>query len=84
MRAFLVAESCIKHRTSPYRTVYDAARLSWADRDTSDGHKHNHALRLVAKAVLKDLWIEGRRLHEATNLPPTQRPPMPTPSPSAP
>jgi hypothetical protein len=28
-----------------------------------DGHKHARALRLVAKAVLKDLWRESRRLH---------------------
>ena len=30
----------------------------------SDGHKHARALRAVAKAVLKDLWREARRLHE--------------------
>ena len=29
----------------------------------SDGHKHARALRAVAKAVLKDLWREARRLH---------------------
>lgn len=28
-----------------------------------DGHKHARALRAVAKAVLKDLWRESRRLH---------------------
>lgn len=28
-----------------------------------DGHIHARALRLVAKAVLKDLWRESRRLH---------------------
>jgi hypothetical protein len=28
-----------------------------------DGHMHARALRLVAKAVLKDLWRESRRLH---------------------
>lgn len=31
----------------------------------SDGHKHARGLRAVAKAVLKDLWIEARRLHGA-------------------
>lgn len=62
MRAFLVAESCMKNRESPYRAVYDQARANWADRDISDGHKHNHALRLVAKAVLKDLFLEARRV----------------------
>ncbi|WP_130291689.1 hypothetical protein [Pseudonocardia sediminis] len=29
----------------------------------SAGHQHARALRLVAKAVLKDLWREARRLH---------------------
>jgi hypothetical protein len=29
----------------------------------SKGHQHARALRLVAKEVLKDLWIESRRLH---------------------
>jgi hypothetical protein len=62
MRAFLIAESCIKRMDSPYRPVYDAARASWADRDVKDGHKHNHALRLTAKAILKDLFVEARRL----------------------
>lgn len=28
----------------------------------SDGHKHARALRAVAKAVLRDLWREARRL----------------------
>lgn len=31
MRAFLVAESCIKQRTSPYRLVYDNGREKYAD-----------------------------------------------------
>jgi hypothetical protein len=62
MRAFLIAESCIKCMDSPYRAVYDKARASWVDRDVKDGHKHNHALRLVAKAVLRDLFLAARRL----------------------
>jgi hypothetical protein len=84
MRAFLVAESCIKHRSSPYRAVYDAGRVKYAEAvhpapcqrcgpagkpavvgsPLSDGHKHARALRLVAKAVLKDLWIEARRIRD--------------------
>lgn len=65
MRAYLIAESCIKAtgvrtQRSPYRDVYDAAREQYAERDTSDGHKHNMALRRVAKEILKDLWIETR------------------------
>jgi hypothetical protein len=62
MRAFLVAESCIKCMDSPYRAVYDKARASWADRDIKDGHKHNHALRLTAKAILKDLFLAAREV----------------------
>lgn len=58
-RAFLCAESCMKQRRSPYRAVYDNARANWADRETSDAHKHAHALRCVAKAILKDLWREA-------------------------
>jgi hypothetical protein len=61
MRAYLVATSCIKQMDSPYRAAYDAARASWADRDVSDGHKHNHALRVVAKEVLKDMFLTARR-----------------------
>jgi hypothetical protein len=64
MRMRLIAESCIKQMHSPYRAVYDEARASWADRDTTDLHKHNHALRKTAKAILKDMWRESMRLHE--------------------
>lgn len=31
MRAYLIAESCVKHRDSPYRPVYDAARAKHAE-----------------------------------------------------
>lgn len=61
MRAFLIAESCIKCRRSPYRAVYDAARANWSERDVKDGHKHNHALRVTAKAILRDLFLEARK-----------------------
>lgn len=30
----------------------------------SAGHQHARALRAISKALLKDLWIESRRLHE--------------------
>jgi hypothetical protein len=82
MRAYLVAESCIKHRSSPYRAVYDDGRAKYADAvhrfpcvrcgpsgspapvgsPLNDGHKHARALRLVAKAVLRDLWVEAKRI----------------------
>lgn len=62
MRTRLIAESCMKQAHSPYRAVYDRERLRWADRDTTDLHRHNHALRVVGKAMLLDLWREARRL----------------------
>lgn len=61
MRARLIAESCIKQAHSPYRGVYDRERAKWADRETSDGHKHAHALRVVAKEILKDIYKESAR-----------------------
>lgn len=105
MRAYLVAESCLKQLAktcvkpdgqawadhdpercacSPYRVVYDEGRRKYADavhqvpckrcgpsgrpaevgRPLSDGHKHARALRLVAKTVLKDLWLAARDIHE--------------------
>lgn len=30
----------------------------------SAGHQHARAMRLVMKAILKDLWLEAKRLHE--------------------
>lgn len=74
MRARLCAESCIKHRHSPYREVYDDARASWEDKETSDLHKHNHALRRVAKAILKDLWRAARAIQEPDSTQATREP----------
>jgi hypothetical protein len=84
MRTFLIAESCIKQRSSPYRAIYDAGRAKYADAahvhqcqrcgpsgkpalpgsPLSNGHQHARALRLVAKAILRDLWIEGHGTKE--------------------
>lgn len=49
---------------TPLGQVYLDARRAWAGRqdcpsckgECSDGHKHNHALRMVGKALLADLW----------------------------
>jgi hypothetical protein len=65
MRTHLVAVSCIKHASSPYRPVYEREREKWSSRDVTDGHRHNHALRVVGKRILLDLWREAR-LIEAT------------------
>lgn len=29
----------------------------------SDGHRHADALRITSKALLRDLWVEARRIH---------------------
>lgn len=65
MRAYLVALSCMKQMDSPYRAVYDARRAHTkvTRPEWTDGHSHNDALRVVAKAVLKELWREAARLH---------------------
>lgn len=64
MRAYLVAESCIKvvgsdtRQRSPFRDVYEARRAHTEQThpEWTDLHSHRDALRVVAKAVLKDLW----------------------------
>lgn len=63
-RAYLVAESCMKSPGGEYRAVYDAGRAKYLELPA--GHAHNRALRLVAKAVLRDIWIEAKAWHEAT------------------
>lgn len=92
MRARLVAESCIKARTSPYRLTYDEGRAKYADAvhnqpcpqcgpagkpaqpgsPLSAGHQHARALRLVAKAILRDMYLEAKRWHLETPQQPEQ------------
>lgn len=82
-RVWLIACSCIKQATSPYRAVYDGGRERYAEAlhqvecrrcgpsghpaatgtPLSAGHQHARALRLVSKAILRDLWAEARELH---------------------
>lgn len=53
-----LAKPCMQSRESPYRRVYDdrRARTLTTHPEWSDGHYHNDALRITAKAILKDLW----------------------------
>lgn len=64
-RAYLVATSCIKQAHSPYRKIYDDRRAVTAvsHPDWTPAHSHSDALRIVSKAILKNLWVESRRLH---------------------
>lgn len=62
-RLRLIAESMLK---AGNREGYDALRGHVADReDWTDGHKHAHALRVVGKEFLRDLYNESQRLHES-------------------
>ncbi|HVA92416.1 MAG TPA: hypothetical protein VNL71_21545 [Chloroflexota bacterium] len=80
---FVIAEGCKKQARSPYRAVYDACRVKYAEHvhdkpcppcgktghpapegsPWKKGHQQGAALEVVAKAILKDLWlasVEGR------------------------
>jgi hypothetical protein len=61
MIVHLMAESCLKAKArSPFGPVYDAARVEYESRDWSPLHRHNAALRLVGKEILRDLWVVAR------------------------
>jgi hypothetical protein len=66
-RAYLIAESCIKQAQSPYRPAYDARRAHTdiTHPEWTAGHSHNDAMRIVAKEVLKGLWLAARDVHAA-------------------
>ena len=64
-RAYLIATSCIKTK-GVYRDVYDKRRAHTAitNPEWTPGHSHNDALRILSKAMLKDLWKAARDYHE--------------------
>lgn len=78
-RAYLVATSCIKQTGTTYREVYDRRRAHTAitHPDWTDGHSHNDALRVLSKYILKQMWIEARRLHGFTGEENAEFPPLP-------
>ncbi|MER5843246.1 hypothetical protein ABT099_23700 [Streptomyces prasinus] len=48
----------------PCRRCGPAGKPALAGSPLSAGHQHARAMRLVMKEVLKDLWLESKRLHE--------------------
>ena len=68
-RAYLMAECCLKAKTSPYRAVYLARRAHTAvtHPDWTKGHSHADGLRIAMKAILRDLWIEAKGLHDGNS-----------------
>lgn len=70
-RIYLIAETCMKTGTkgggvSRYRQIYldRRARTAVTRPTITDGNSHADALRVLGKEILKDLWIESKRLHE--------------------
>lgn len=78
-RAYLVSEACVKAgvRKDPedetkrvgvsrYGTVYlnRRAHTKATHPEWTDGHSHNDALRIISKTLLKDMWVEAKRLHD--------------------
>ncbi len=49
----------------PYRRVYDEYKKRIRPTVETDGHAHNRAMRFMTKRLLKDLWIEWRRVNRA-------------------
>jgi hypothetical protein len=49
--------------TWPYRRLYEETRVRyWIDHtEWPEGHQHNSAIHLVAKEILRDLWVETRQ-----------------------
>lgn len=48
---------CARSR-SPYRDIYDLARLRYSVREEwTAAHQHKAALRIVGKEILRDLWV---------------------------
>jgi len=43
-----------------------AGKPAPAGSDLSDGHKHARGIRAMAKAILRDLWREAKRIHTET------------------
>lgn len=62
MVVHLIAESVVKAR-GPHRVFYDERRMDTVDRGWTPMHSHNDALRILGKAILKDLWLASRDVH---------------------
>lgn len=48
---------------TPLGETYLLERARWASRETSELHRHNHAIRVVAKEILKDLFLAAKEIH---------------------
>lgn len=66
-RAYVVAERTTLQRKSPYRATYEQRRAVTAAfrQDWTPAHAHADAIRVVAKRILRDLWIQAKAWHES-------------------
>lgn len=79
-RMRLIAECLIKANNPTYRAIYDSEKVKVSTRNHADkcpqckakagdpwrkGHQHAHALRVVAKRFLLDLWLQAKAIHMA-------------------
>ena len=57
----------LMRKDNSYREYYLEIKKRQPEKwpDASDGHIHNHALRLMEKRLLRNLWREWKRLHGA-------------------
>lgn len=53
---------------SPFRITYDTRKMhtGTSHPEWTDGHRHNDALRVTAKDILRCLWREARHIHVGT------------------
>lgn len=68
-RAILIADKVIQVGAEHLRDVYykRRAHTSITNPDWTKLHSHNDAKRVLAKEILKKMWIEARRLHLEKN-----------------
>ena len=45
----------------PYRDLYDRRKAYELEREVPKGHAHNRALRVMVKALIRDVWIADRK-----------------------
>lgn len=68
-RAILIADKVIQVGSDELRSVYYNRRLHTAETNPewTKLHSHNDGKRVLAKQILKEMWIEARRLHQEAN-----------------
>lgn len=64
-RCYIIGDSIVKvGKGGKYREAYDRKKADYhaAHSDWSDGHCHNAAMRYAVKCLIRDMWVEWRRV----------------------